>query len=338
MPRMNPQTRIAVLGAGTVGAAVVAGLDAIDGVHVLPVLVRDPARERPFARHRERVTTDPTEATRGADLLVELLGGIEPAASHMLQALRAGKRVVTANKAALAERWDDFRPFLDEGMLYIEAAVMAGTPVIGPLAGPLRGSRPLRLQAVLNGTCNVILSKMEQGVAFEAALAGAQADGLAEEDPTLDVEGIDTAHKLALLARFVFDPAMRWEAVASRTRGVREVSLAMVRRAAEEGNRIRLVASIQAGPDGWQAEVRPRALPLDAPLARLEGSRNGMLFQGDPIGEVFIEGPGAGAGETASGVLGDVLAALRGVPAPAPVQVAAPLPELGSPEAVPARP
>lgn len=329
---MKRPHRIAVLGAGTVGSAVVDRLDRLPDVSLLPVLVRDVERPRPFSRHRERVTADAAAATAGADLLVELLGGIEPAASLMLDALRSGIPVVTANKAALAERWHDFQPFVADGRLYFEAAVMAGTPVIGPLTGALRGSEPVELHAVLNGTCNVILSAMEAGESYDDALVDAQLEGFAEEDPSLDVDGIDSAHKLAILGRMVFDPALSFEALVGRTRGIRAIDAATLHRAAATGHRIRLVASIVAGNDGWEASVTPRALLSSHPLASLEGASNGMLFRGDAIGEVLIRGSGAGAGPTASGVVGDVVAALAGRPGPTPTARVATLPAGGRTE------
>lgn len=335
MPRMERPPRIAVLGAGTVGSAVIDRLDRLVHATVLPVLVRDPERPRPFSRHRERVTTDAAAATAGADLLVELMGGIEPAAGLMLDALRSGIPVVTANKAALAERWHDFQPFIAAGKLYFEAAVMAGTPVVGPLTGALRGSAPVALHAVLNGTCNVILSAMEEGASYEDALVDAQVEGFAEEDPSLDVDGVDTAHKLAILGRMVFDPALSLEALMGRTRGIRAIDAATLQRAAASGHRVRLVGSIVAGNEGWEASVMPTTLPAGHPLASLDGANNGMVFCGDAIGEVLIRGSGAGAAPTASGVVADVLAALAGRPGPTPVAEPAALPAHRTPAGLP---
>src|SRR5690606_31149067 len=227
-------------------------------------------------------------------------------------------RVVSANKAALAERWSEFAPFLSEGRVYFEAAVMAGVPVIGPLTGALRGCRPVGLHAVLNGTCNVILSAMEQGVEYHDALADAQRRGFAEADPTLDVGGFDAAHKLSLLARFGFDPELDHASVVANTRGIADVSSAQVADHAARGRSVRLIGSIVPIAGSWRARVRPVSLPRHHPLVT-DGPTNSMSFTGDPLGDVLLRGPGAGGGPTASAVFADVLAALAGAPGHRPV-------------------
>ena len=201
---------------------------------------------------------------------------------------------------------------------------MAGTPVIGPLTGALRGSRPLELHAVLNGTCAYILSEMEAGSSYDAALAAAQRLGYAEADPTLDVGGFDAAHKLTVLARLAFDPALRWDEVRAATRGIAELTPARLAAARAEGERVRLVGSVYPEGGRWAASVRPVRLPESHPLAA--GSGNALLYRGDPLGEVLVRGAGAGGPETASGVLGDLFAALEGRPGPRPLAEAAPVP------------
>ncbi len=317
--------RVAVLGGGTVGAAVTRLLQARDDVALTGVLVRDVDRPRPFADARSLVTTDEDRVLGGADVVVEVMGGVGRALDLGLRALDAGAVLVSANKAALAERWRDYLPYLRQGRVHFEAAVMAGTPVVGPLGTVLRGSAPQRLDAVLNGTCNVILAAMERGVAYEAALLDAQRAGFAEADPTLDVDGIDAAHKLTLLARLAFDPDVAWGDVLARTRGIRGLSARQMAQAWDDGRRIRLVASVAAGAAGWEARVRPVSLPADHPLVTV-GPVNAMRFVGDPLGEVLVRGPGAGGGATASGVVADVLAALEGRPGPRPLGRAAELP------------
>lgn len=290
-------------------------------VEVVGVLVRDAGKERPFERWRELTTTDPAFVS-GVDVVVEVMGGTTRAADLSLAALERGARLVTANKAALAERWDDYLPYLRDGRVYLEAAVMAGTPVIGPLAGALRGSAPLALHAVLNGTCNVVLAAMDEGADYAEALADAQRAGYAEADPTLDVEGIDAAHKLTVLGRMAFEPALAWSDVRAATRGISGLSSADLASARERGRRVRLVGSIEAAASGWRSAVRPVELPEGHPLLA-SGPTNAMLFSGVECGEVLVRGPGAGGGSTASGVLGDVLAALAGAPGPAPLAAAA---------------
>jgi len=259
--------------------------------------------------------------------VVELMGGVDGPSELMLRALEAGKRVVTANKAVLAERWEAFAPYLEAGRLYFEAAVMAGTPAVGPLSGALRGSLPLELHAILNGTCNYILGALEDGAEFGEALSEAQRLGYAEADPDLDVDGLDAAHKLTVLARLAFDPDLPWPDVRAATHGIRHLTPALVKEAMEDGGRIRLVGSVYPEAGAWRAAVRPVYLPPAHPLAGSASNRNGLLFRGDAVGEVLITGAGAGAGPTASAVLADLLSALEERPGPSPLAHAAPVPE-----------
>lgn len=316
------------MGAGTVGGALCDLLTARGlGAHLTRVLVRDPDKPRAACVPASALTTDPDEVLGGSDVLVELVGGTLVAGDLMLRALSAGKRVVTANKAVLAERWGEFEPFLAAGTLYFEAAVMAGTPAVAPLSGVLRGSRPLELHAILNGTCNYILGELETGAEFSEALAEAQRLGYAEADPTLDVDGLDAAHKLTVLARLAFDPALSWEAVRANTRGIRHLTPAVIKEAMEDGGRIRLVGSVTPEGGAWRAAVRPVYLPPAHALAGSASNRNGLLFRGDAVGEVLITGAGAGAAPTASAVLADLLDALAARPGPSPLRRAAPVPE-----------
>jgi homoserine dehydrogenase len=203
---------------------------------------------------------------------------------------------------------------------------MAGTPVIGPLTGALRGSRPVALHATLNGTCAYILSRLEAGVGYDEALAEAQRLGYAEADPTLDVEGLDAAHKLSILARLAFDPSLSYARIKAATRGISHLRPDAVRGALAAGKRVRLLGSIWPEDGVWRAAVRPVALPHTHPLAAAASTRNGLLFSGDAVGEVFIAGAGAGANPTASAVLADIIAAAAGLPGPLPLGAAAPVP------------
>lgn len=319
--------RIGLLGAGTVGGALVDLLAQRPGFSIRRALVRDLDRPRAFA-HADRIsTTDHEEALADVDVVVEAMGGTELAGDLMIQALERGLPVVTANKAVLATRWAELRPWLDSGRIHFEAAVLAGTPVIGPLCGTLRGSFPLELHAILNGTCTYILAQLEAGRGYAEALRDAQRLGYAEADPTLDVEGIDAAHKLAVLARLVFDPDFGWDRVAADTVGISHLTPAIVREAMEDGGRVQLVASIVPEQGRWRARVRPVYLPPGHPLAAEAANRGGLLFRGEAVGEVFIAGPGAGGRETASAMLGDLMNVARGVPGPRPMLRAAPVPE-----------
>ena len=322
------KVKVAVLGAGTVGGETVRLLQARPHIELVGVLVKDPSKPRPFDDWRELVTTD-TSVADDADVVVETIGGTELASELALAAVARGAALVSANKASLAERWVDYLPAMAAGRVHFEAAVMAGTPVVGPLSNALRGCAPLALQAVLNGTCNVILSAMEEGATYHAALAAAQADGLAESDPTLDVEGIDAAHKLTILGRLAFDPELSLDAVLQGTRGITAVTAAQVAEQAAAGRRIRLLGSIVpagqgetlgAGGDtgGWRVSVEPFTLPRGHHLV-VPGADNVLGFTGDPLGEVVIRGAGAGAGPTASAVVADVLTAAAGRPGPTPL-------------------
>ncbi len=289
------------------------------------VLVRDTQKARGVIP-TDKLASNADEVLQ-ADIVVELVGGTGLAGDLMLRALEDGKRVVTANKAVLAERWSEFKPYLEKGTLYFEAAVMAGTPVIGPLTNALRGSKPLEIHALLNGTCNYILSEMEVGKDFHTALAEAQQLGYAEADPTLDIEGIDAAHKLTLLARLAVLPDLSWEEVKIRTVGISHLTHAHITEAMEDGGRVRLVGSVYPKDGAWCVEVRPAYLAASHPLAGSASNRNGLLFKGDAVGEVLITGAGAGAEPTASAVLADVISAAEERPGPNLLTRAAPLPK-----------
>jgi homoserine dehydrogenase len=327
--------RVGVLGAGTVGAAFVRLLARHGGADVTAVLVRDVDRPRDLGPAPVRLTTDPAEALEGADVVVELIGGVDRPTTLMATAAASGARLVTANKAALAEAWPVWSPWVAAGRVGFEASVMAGTPVVGPLAGALRGSRPVALHALLNGTCAYILRRMEEGLDGEDALAEAQALGYAEADPTLDVDGVDAAHKLTVLARLAFDPSLAWADVARHVRGIRGLEASAVRAEMARGRRVRLVASVWAGEDGWRTAVRPVVLSVDHPLVSVGSGRNALVYSGDAVGDVVIAGAGAGAATTASAVLADVIAALAGVSGPLPLARAAPLPDAGRRDADP---
>jgi homoserine dehydrogenase len=303
--------RVGILGGGTVGSGLLRLLARHPEIDVTAVLVRDLARPRDVP-HPVRFTRDPHEVIDGADVVVEVMGGVDAPTDLMAEAAARGARLVTANKAALAERWSTYRPWVEAGRVGYEAAVMAGTPAIGPLAGVLRASHLTSLEAVLNGTCAYLIGEMERGVAFADALAQAQRLGYAEADPSLDVDGFDAAHKLTLLARLTVDPDLAWDEVVPHVRGVRDLTPDTVAAARAQGLRYRLVAFIE--PDGarWRYGVEPRAVAADHPLAFLADGRNALVYRGDAVGEVWLAGPGAGALVTASAVLSDVLAAQRG--------------------------
>lgn len=317
--------RIGLFGVGTVGTAFAELVRSRSDLVLAKALVRDPAKPRRIAHPDEVLTTDVDEVLGASDLIVELMGGTDFAVTAALEALDRGLPVVTANKAALAERWDAYEPALRSGRLYLEASVMAGVPVIGPVTGALRGSSPHEIHAVLNGTCSYVLSRLEQGASYAGALGEAQRLGYAEADPSLDVAGIDAAHKLSILARLTVDPELTWAHVRERTHGIELLTPGIVHEAMEDGGRLQLVGSIVPSESTWTARVRPVYLPAGHPLAGGDEVQASLVYRGAG-GEVQLSGPGAGGVQTASAVLGDVLAAAAGRPGPAPLTRPAPHP------------
>ncbi|GBF04078.1 homoserine dehydrogenase [Deinococcus aerius] len=314
---------VGLLGCGTVGQQVLRLLerrrDIFDNlgvrIEVTGVLVRDAARERDVPPGTP-LTSDPAFLGESS-VLVEALGGIDHPLALLLPYLRSGRPVITANKALLAECWDDLREHALAGRLYYEASVMAGTPVIGPMSTVLRASTFTRLQAVLNGTCNYILTQMEGGKAYADALAQAQALGYAEDPPTLDVGGFDTAHKLTVLARFCADGNFPYSAV--EVRGIEDVTLEDVAQARAAGERIKLVAELRREGEGWHASVSPRRLPVTHALCNEGASRNAMVYEGEECGALIFAGGGAGGMVTASAMVGDLLDWLIGFPGHVPL-------------------
>ncbi len=323
--------KVGVIGAGTVGAAVLEllherGILEGSGLELLPVLVRDPAKQRSLT-YPLRFSDDPSLLAE-ADILIELMGGTERALTLVQPHLERGLPLITANKALLALCWDVLEPHLRDGQIYLEAAVMAGTPVIGPLCTTLRASRPLEVHAVLSGTCNYMLSRMESGVSYREALQEAQRRGYAEDPPTLDVGGLDAAHKLCLLARLSVDPGFAWERI--EVRGIDSLEHLEPGRLLDlyaQGKRVKLVASLVPEAGSWHARVRPLVLGKDHPLALGQTNQNTLVFRGDCCGEVIFQGPGAGALETASAVVGDLLALLADYPGHRPLLKPVAVPE-----------
>jgi homoserine dehydrogenase len=312
------QLRLGMIGGGTVGLSTLTLLWKRKALFehmgynlsIAPVLVRDPGKTRVHEFEGVTFIDDPT-VLEGADVLFDMMGGTSKVLEFIEPHLQAGKPVVTANKAVLAERWDVLKPYAQNGQLYYESSVMAGTPVIGPLTGTLRSSDALELHAILSGTCNYILTRMESGASYESALNEAQELGYAEDPPTLDVGGFDAAHKLCVLARLTVDPDFKWESL--EIKGIDGLSSERVLEAVQQGKRVKLVGSILPNGSHWRAIVRPVILEADHPLAQSASSRNAMVFTGDASGTVIIQGGGAGGLVTASAVVGDLIDHLAGV-------------------------
>ncbi len=308
---------VGLVGCGTVGAAVAdlllthADRLTARGGRPLPlrrVVVRDPAKPRPVPAHL--VGTDPHAVTRAADVqvVVELVGGTDFARRVVLDALAAGKHVVTANKALLAHHGPEVfaaARAADRAVCF-EAAVAGGVPVIRALAESLAANQITAIQGILNGTCNFILTRMaEGGASYPDALAEAQRLGYAEADPTLDVDGSDTAHKLAVLAQIAFGVTAA-PADLERT-GIDKLDAADVRYAAELGYVVKLLAEAWSADGEVALHVSPVLVRQTDMLARVRGASNAVQVVGDVVGETLYQGPGAGARPTASSVVADLL-------------------------------
>ena len=260
----------------------------------------------------DAIVTDPN-----VDVVVEVMGGLEPARSLMLKAIAHGKHVVTANKAAIARFGDEIFTAANEAGVYVllEAAVAGGIPVIEPLKQSLCANRIQMVMGIVNGTTNYILSRMQmEGSSFEAVLADAQALGYAEADPTADVDGLDAADKIAILASLAFGGRIKLAEV--HCEGIRQVSAADIAYAEKLGFVIKLLATAKrdsptvhedSGQAQLQVRVHPTLVPKIHPLASVNGVFNAILIEGDPVGQVMFYGPGAGAGPTASAVVSDIL-------------------------------
>jgi homoserine dehydrogenase len=268
----------------------------------------------------------------GVDVVVELIGGVDPARTLVEAALRAGRPVVTGNKALLAEAGAELAEVAAENgvdLLY-EAAVAGAIPVIRPLRQSLAGERVVRVMGIVNGTTNYILTRMtEDGLDYADALAEAQRLGLAEEDPTADVEGADAAAKAAILAGLAFGSDLVGTDV--HREGITGVRAADVAFAGRLGYVVKLLAVaelVDGGPD-VSVRVHPAMVPRSHPLASVRGSFNAVFIEGDAAGELMLYGRGAGGVPTASAVLGDLIDAARnlrtGAPAPAPRRAPTPI-------------
>ena len=320
---------VGLLGLGTVGAGVASILSSPEGRHPLVrelvlrrVAVRDPARPRPVALDPALLSADPQVVVDdpAVDIVVEVMGGLEPARSLILRAIAAGKPVVTANKAVIARHGEEIAAAAAERGVYvlIEAAVGGGIPIIEPLKQSLGGNRIQRVSGIINGTTNYILSRMaDEGAGYGAVLADAQRLGYAEADPAADVEGHDAADKIAILSSLAFGGPVPRDAIA--TEGIDRLDARDVSYASQLGYVVKLLAVAErmdglVGPEavpggGLPLDVRvhPTLLPRHHPLAGVHGVNNAILVEGDPVGQVMFFGPGAGAGPTASAVVADIL-------------------------------
>ncbi|WP_273726470.1 homoserine dehydrogenase [Brucella gallinifaecis] len=316
---MSDALRIGVAGLGTVGASVLRILrDKAEmltrqcgkQVAVTAVSARDRTRDRGIDLDGIEWFDDPIELAKNAniDVFVELIGGDEgPAKFAVETALRTGHHVVTANKALLAKHGVALARIAEEKgvLLNFEAAVAGGIPVIKAMRESLTGNTVSRVYGIMNGTCNYILTRMwEEGISFEDCLADAQRLGYAEADPTFDIEGNDTAHKLALLTSLAFGSQIAADDI--YLEGISNISLADIRAADELGYRIKLLGVAQKTDTGIEQRVHPTMVPTSSVIAQVHGVTNAVAIETDLLGELLLSGPGAGGNATASAVIGDL--------------------------------
>lgn len=322
---------IGILGGGTVGGTLARrlldGADDIEAksglrLELRSVAVRDLSKTRGFQASEGLLTADAMSVVTDpeVDLVVETMGGLEPAHGLVMAALEAGKPVVTANKELVAAAGLELIQAAEKSgvALLFEAAVGGGIPIIRPLSQSLAGERISRVLGIVNGTTNYILTQMsEEGTAYATALRDAQQLGYAEPDPTADVSGADAASKAAILASLAFGLWVRSDSVYAE--GIDALDVEDVALAADLGYALKLLAVAEESEEGVSVRVHPTLVPSEHPLASVRGAHNAIYVEGPEIDELLFSGPGAGGDPTATAVLGDVIDAAREVRAGAQV-------------------
>ena len=316
---MSEALRLGIAGLGTVGSSVARVLSEKAGeltrqcgrpLVVAAVSARDRKRDRGVDLSGAEWFDDPVALAKSGniDVFVELIGGEEgPARACLKAALEAGRHVVTANKALLAKHGLALADIAEKKgvLLNYEAAVAGGIPVIKTMREALAGNTVSRIFGIMNGTCNYILTRMEaEGISFEECLKDAQRLGYAETDPTFDIEGNDTAHKLAILTSLAFGTKVAADDVYME--GISNITQADIRAAAELGYRIKLLGVAQRTDSGIEQRVHPTMVPTASVIAQVHGVTNAVAIETDILGELLLSGPGAGGNATASAVIGDV--------------------------------
>lgn len=316
---MQEPLRLGIAGLGTVGAALIKVLAEKQNflshrcgraIKVVAVSARDRTKDRGVDLSSYEWFDDPALMAREAqiDVVVELIGGEEGAAHQVVAAaLEAGRHVVTANKALLAHHGVALATQAEERglLLNFEAAVAGGIPIIKAMRETLTANSVERVFGILNGTCNYILTRMEQeGISYGDCLADAQKLGYAEADPTFDVEGFDTAHKLAILTSMAFGSQISLDDI--YIEGISNITPADIEAAANLGYRIKLLGVAQKTDSGIEQRVHPTMVPVDAPIAQIHGVTNAVAIDADIVGQLVLSGPGAGGMATASAVAGDI--------------------------------
>lgn len=311
--------KIGLLGYGTVGTGTAEIIldptgrnNLLQDIQIARVGVRSLDKPRSPELPPEVLTTDLAAIVSDPEIeiIVELLGGLEPSRSLILQAIEHGKHIVTANKAVIARHGEEIYTAANKAGVYVllEAAVGGGIPVIKPLKQSLGVNRIQTVIGIINGTTNYILTQMTQeGADFSEVLAEAQKLGYAEADPSADVDGYDAADKIAILAAIAFDGRIKRSDISCE--GIRQINATDISYADDLGFVIKLlaIAKANANDDSLQVRVHPTLVPKDHPLANVNGVYNAILVEGEPLGQVMLFGPGAGKGATASAVVSDIV-------------------------------
>lgn len=307
--------KIGIIGLGTVGSGVYKSLQKFNEVEIIKIAVRNINKPRSVDVPKELLTDNPYEIVNNPDInvVVELMGGIEPAWNYIEAALKNKKHIVTANKELLAKKGEELFNLSEENncVVLYEAAIAGGIPLIMPIKTILAGNRIDKIQAILNGTTNYILTKMDtDGASYEDVLKEAQTLGYAETDPTGDVEGYDAAYKITTLATIAFNSRTKFENVYRE--GITHVRAEDMNIANELGYKIKLIASATIDENN-NADVRvhPMLVPKNTLLAHTNYVTNAVEMSGHPIGKIVLSGPGAGEFPTASSVVGDILSIAR---------------------------
>jgi homoserine dehydrogenase len=319
--------RVALLGAGSVGSQVArlilenkAELAARVGaeLQLAGVLVRDKRSARGYDIPQDLITTDADQLILGADIVIEVMGGIEPARTYILAALNSGSDVITANKALLATHGTELFDVAEQvgAQLYFEAAVAGAIPIIRPLRESLAGDKVKRIMGIVNGSTNYILDLMDStGATLKDAMAEATKLGYLEADPALDVEGYDAAQKAAILASLAFHTEVPLEKVYRE--GITKVTSEQIAAAKRDGYVIKLLAICEKisadseNPEGISVRVYPAMVPLEHPLAAVRGAFNAVFVEAEAAGSLMFYGAGAGGIQTASAVMGDLVSAAK---------------------------
>ena len=303
--------RIGIIGLGTVGSGVYKTLQEMDDIEIVKIAVKNLNKPRSVDVPTSMITDNPYDLVNdpSIDVVVELIGGVNPAWDFISTAIKNGKHIVTANKELLAKKGEELFNLAEEHnrVVLYEAAIAGGIPIIMPIKTILAGNKIRKIHAILNGTTNYILTKMDtDGASYEDVLKEAQQLGYAETDPTGDVEGFDAAYKITTLATIAFKKRIKIENVYRE--GITKVRREDMAKANEFGYKIKLIATATIDEnDNADVRVHPMLVSKDSMLAHIDYVKNAIAISGHPIGDIVLSGPGAGEFPTASSVVGDIL-------------------------------